>query len=91
MSGSGHERNCDCLECRVREALRADGVAAPEDGVVPVDAREALEALCRVSAELLAHHSSDEAKAFFLKLLDYRKRWQKLPHVMVQREPQGRA
>ena len=91
MSASYHDRNCSCLDCRLRRALRADDAPAAEDGMVPVDPREALEALCRVTSELLAHHSGAETKAFFHKLIDYREQWKKAAHVMVQREARGAA
>jgi hypothetical protein len=91
MTASHQKSGCGCMECRVRQALRADDAPPAEDGTITVDTGQALRVLCKVTAELLAYHSGDEAKAFFLELLDYRKRWQKVPHVMVQREPQGRA
>jgi hypothetical protein len=82
---------CGCMECRVRQALRADDVPPAEDGTITVETGQALGVLCKVAAELLAHRSARETKAFFFKLIAYRERWKKEVHVMIQRKPQGRA
>jgi hypothetical protein len=79
------------MECRVRRALRADDVPPAEDGTITVETGQALGVLSKVVGELLAHHSAEETKAFFFKLIAYRKQWKKEAHVMVQRDPQGRA
>jgi hypothetical protein len=86
-----HQQSCDCMECRVRHALRADDAAPSDDGTITVDISEALRVLCKVSAELLAHHSARETKRFFFRLLAYREEWKKEAHVMMQQEPQGQA
>jgi hypothetical protein len=91
MTASHPKFGCGCLECRVRQALHAEDAPPAEDWTITVDTGQALEVLCKVSAELLAHHSPADAKAFYFNLLDYMKRWKKAPHVMVLREPQGRA
>jgi hypothetical protein len=91
MTASHQKSGCGCLECRVRQALRADDVPPAEDGTITVETSQALRVLCKVTAELLAHHSAEETKGFFFDLLAYRKRWKKEVHVMAQREPQGRA
>ena len=82
---------CGCLECRVREALRADDAPPAENGTITVDTGQALLVLCKVTAELLVHHSAEETKAFFFELIAYREQWKKEVHVMVQREPRGSA
>jgi hypothetical protein len=91
VTGSHPKSGCGCLECRVRQALRADDAPPAEDDTITVDAGQALAVLCKVTAELLAHHSAEETKSFFFDLIAYRKRWKKEEHVMAQREPQGRA
>ena len=91
MTGSHPKSDCGCLECRVRQALRADDAPPAEDGTITVDTDQALAVLCKVTAELLAHHSAEETKSFFFELIAYRERWKKEVHVMAQREPRGRA
>jgi hypothetical protein len=90
VAGSHPKSECGCLECRIREALRADDAPPAEDGTTTVDTGQALRVLCKVTAELLVHHSAAETKAFFFKLIAHRERWKEV-HVMAQREPQGRA
>ncbi|CCE05802.1 hypothetical protein BRAS3843_1480033 [Bradyrhizobium sp. STM 3843] len=81
----------NCMECRIREALRADGAPPSEDGSIPVLSDQALEVLCKVAGEILAHHPPEDAKAFYFNVLEYIKRWKKTPLVMAQQEPLGRA
>jgi hypothetical protein len=80
---------CGCVECRVRQALRADGAPPAEDGTITVDTGQALHVLCKVAAELLADRSAEETKGLFFELIAYREQWKKM-HVMAQRESQGR-
>jgi hypothetical protein len=82
---------CTTLECRVREALRADDRPSAEGDTIDVDAAAALEVLCKVSAELLAHYPVTKVSAFFVDLVAWRERWKKDAIVMAQQEPQGRA
>ena len=79
-----------CLECRVRQALRADD-RPPAGDTIDVGAVAALEVLCRVAAELLAHYPVTKVSAFFVDLVAWRERWKKDALVMAQQEPQGRA
>jgi hypothetical protein len=79
------------LECRVRKALRADDRPLAEGDSIDVDAAAALDVLCRVSAELLAHYPVTKTTAFYVNLLALREHWKKDALVMAQREPRGRA
>jgi hypothetical protein len=79
------------MECRVRQALRADDRPSAEGDAIDVDAAAALEVLCKVSAELLAHYPVTKVSAFFVDLVAWRERWKKDAIVMAQQEPQGRA
>jgi hypothetical protein len=88
---ASHQQSCDCMECRVRHALRADDAPTSDDGMITVEISQALRVLCKVSAELLAHRSARDTKGFFFRLLAYREAWKKEAHVMMQREPQGQA
>jgi hypothetical protein len=80
---------CSSLECRVRQALQADDRPPAEGDAIDVDADAALEVLCRVAGELLAHYPVTKATAFYLNLVAWRE--QKDAIVMAQQEPQGRA
>jgi hypothetical protein len=73
------------LECRVREALRADPLT--EGDTIEVEATAALEVLCRVAAELLAHYPVTKVSAFFAGLVAWREHWKKDSLVMAQQEP----
>lgn len=77
---------CGCLECRVRAALFGGEINAPFE----IDTGEAIKALGNVLAELLAHHSSKNAKSFAAQLLAARKEWTKHPRVAAQ-HPVGNA
>jgi hypothetical protein len=90
MSEPHPNPGCTSLECRVRHALRADD-RPPAGDTIDVDAVAALEVLCRVSAELLAHYPPTNTTAFYFNLLVWRDRWKKDALVMAQQEPQGRA
>ena len=68
-----------------------DDAPPAEDGTITVDMGPSLRVLCKITAELLAHHSAEETKEFFFELLACRERWKKEVHVMIQREPQGRV
>ena len=79
------------MESRVRAALRADDAPPSEDGSIPVVSDQALDVICKVAGEILAHHPPEDAKAFYFNLLEYVKRWKKVPRVMMQQAPQGPA
>ena len=70
------DRECDCLECRIRHACGF------QDG--PQELSVAINALCSVLGECLAHYSTDKAKLANRLVLDLRKRWIKHPRVAVQ-------
>lgn len=76
--------DCICLECKVRAALGGSET-------VPIDVGECLAALGNVTAEILAHATTKQAKHFSQKLLEERKWWMKHPRVAVQQPPQGSA
>lgn len=91
MTESHPKSGCGCLECRVRQALQADDRPPAEGDTIDVEATAALEVLCRVSAELLAHYPPTDTTAFYFNLLVWGDRWKKDALVMAQQEPQGRA
>lgn len=71
------ERKCDCLECRVRTAIGASSG-------VPLDTAAVLRTIGEVAAELLAHHTTKNAKSFVAALLLARKRFMQEPRVVIQ-------
>lgn len=75
--------DCNCMECRIRNALSAPGEL--------IHIGQAATALGEVLAEVLAHVGEEAAEEFISGLRDARIRWKGHPRVAVQRPHAGSA